>query len=154
MNPRELVGRTLGHKFLLEAMIGRGGFGAVYRASQLPLGRMVAVKVNLHLRHGALRTRFVREARVLSELRHPGCVMLLDFGEEPDGLFYMVQEYVFGRSLGRILAAEGTVCPERATGITAQILDALQAAHQRGIIHRDIKPGNVMLAERVDGRSR
>lgn len=74
MNPRELVGRTLGHKFLLEAMIGRGGFGAVYRASQLPLGRMVAVKVNLHLRHGALRTRFVREARVLSELRHPGCL--------------------------------------------------------------------------------
>ncbi|MEZ4436338.1 MAG: serine/threonine-protein kinase [bacterium] len=141
-----LVGRVLGGRYRLEELIGRGGFGAVYRAQQLALDRRVAIKINIHVHRPSLAARFRREAQVMAKLRHPGCVTLLDYGEEADGLIYMVQEYVEGRSLKDVLDAEGYLETGRAIVVVSGILSALAAAHRVGIIHRDIKPSNVMLS--------
>ncbi|MEZ4434582.1 MAG: serine/threonine-protein kinase [bacterium] len=151
MRAEELIGRTIASKYHLDALIGKGGFGAVYRATHHPLGRTVAVKIGLHTRRDDLIARFVREAQVQAHLRHPACVMLLDFGEEPDGIFYMVQEYVDGRTLADALASEGPFAPARALAITRAVLGALHEAHRLGIVHRDIKPANIMLTRGVDG---
>ena len=106
MRPEQLVGRTLAGKYRLDAMIGKGGFGAVFRATHHPIGRTVAVKISLHAPRQDLTARFVREAKVQAGLRHPACVMLLDFGQDDD-LFYMVQEFVDGqRKIDRVLATE------------------------------------------------
>lgn len=150
MKPEALIGRTLADKYTLDSLLGVGGFGAVYRARQAPIDRAVAVKVNLHSHRSDLQARFLREARLQAELRHPGCVMLLDCGET-EGLFYLVQEFVEGRSLQAELAA-GPLAPARAVALTGQVLDALGEAHRQSIVHRDIKPANVMLTAGRDGR--
>ncbi len=150
MNPRQLIGRQLADKYTLESLLGVGGFGAVYRARQAPIDRLVAVKVNLHPHRVDLQARFVREARLQAELRHPGCVMLLDCGET-EGLFYLVQEFVDGRSLKAELG-EGALAPERAVELICQVLGALSEAHRHHIVHRDIKPANIMLTRGLGGR--
>ncbi|MCB9553679.1 MAG: serine/threonine protein kinase, partial [Myxococcales bacterium] len=142
-----LAGRVLGDRYQLDEQIGRGGFGAVYRARHLTLDRQVAVKINLHLHRPDLIARFKREARVMTRLRHPGCVTLLDYGEEPDGLIYMVQEFIDGISLGKVLEANGPFTVPRAARVVDQLLAALAAAHKVGIVHRDIKPSNIMLVD-------
>lgn len=141
-----LVGRVLGGRYRLDELIGRGGFGAVYRAQQLALERSVAIKINIHVHRPSLAARFKREARVMARLSHPGCVTLLDYGEEDDGLIYMVQEYVDGQSVRELLDAEGHLDPPRAIHIVDGVLSALAAAHRLGIIHRDIKPSNIMIS--------
>ena len=146
----DLLGRTIAGKYRIEALVGKGGFGAVYRATHHPLGRTVAVKIGLHPRRDDLLARFVREAQVQAHLRHPACVMLLDFGEEPDGIFYMVQEYVDGRTLADVLQSDGPLPPPRALAITRAVLGVLHEAHRLGIVHRDIKPANVMLTRGLD----
>lgn len=142
-----LAGRVLGDRYQLDEQIGRGGFGAVYRARHLTLDRQVAVKINLHLHRPDLIARFKREARVMTRLRHPGCVTLLDYGEEPDGLIYMVQEFIDGISLGKVIEANGPFTVPRAARVVDQLLAALAAAHKVGIVHRDIKPSNIMLVD-------
>lgn len=139
-----LIGRVLGDKYRIEGVIGRGGFGAVYRAVQQPVGREVAVKV---IRHDdpRTRTRFFREAKVLSRLSDPAIVTLHDYGEEPDGLLYMVQELIEGRPLSIVLAGGRRFDTSRAVRIAIQILHALEDAHTQQVVHRDIKPDNVML---------
>ncbi len=150
LKPRDLLGRQLAGKYTLESLIGVGGFGAVYRARQAPIDRLVAVKVNLHSHRADLQARFVREARLQAELRHPGCVMLLDCGET-EGLFYLVQEFVSGHSL-RDALADGPLEPGRAIELIDQVLGALGEAHRHHIVHRDIKPANVMLTRTSDDR--
>jgi serine/threonine protein kinase len=129
-------------------LIGKGGMGAVYRARQKELDRVVALKI---LPPGigedpAFAERFAREAKALAKLNHPGIVTIYDFGRA-DGLFYFLMEYVDGVTLRQLLNA-GRISPREALAIVPQICDALQFAHDQGIVHRDIKPENILLDRR------
>jgi len=129
-------------------LLGRGGMGAVYKARQKELDRIVALKI---LPPGigddlAFAERFAREAKALARLNNPGIVAIYDFGRA-DGLFYFLMEFVDGVSLRRLLES-GRVSPREALAIVPQICDALQCAHDQGIVHRDIKPENILLDRR------
>jgi hypothetical protein len=126
-------------------LIGRGGMGAVYRAVQPKLGRSVALKVLPAelAADAAFEERFLREARALAGLQHPRILTVHDFGER-DGLYYLVTEFVEGMNL-RQLMDMGELSPEEALRITPQICEALQYAHDHGVVHRDIKPENVLI---------
>jgi serine/threonine protein kinase len=132
---------------LLE-LLGRGGMGAVYKAKQKELDRVVALKI---LPPGigndaAFAERFAREAKALARLNHPGIVTIHDFGRVND-LYYFIMEFVDGVNLHRLLEG-GRVSPREALAIVPQICDALQYAHDQGIVHRDIKPQNILLDRR------
>jgi uncharacterized protein (TIGR03435 family) len=127
--------------------IGQGGMGAVYQARQKQLDRIVALKIlPPQVATGpGFAERFSREARALAKLNHPHIVTLYEFGQT-DGLYYFLMEYVDGINLQQLLRA-GHIAPNEALAIVPQICDALQFAHQRGIVHRDIKPGNILLSK-------
>ena len=128
--------------------IGQGGMGAVYQARQKQLNRIVALKI-LPLDIGSDRAfaeRFTREAQALAHLNHPGIVTLYEFGQA-DGLFYFLMEYVDGVNLRQLLRT-GRVSAREALAIVPQICDALQFAHDQGLVHRDIKPENILLDRR------
>jgi tRNA A-37 threonylcarbamoyl transferase component Bud32 len=142
-----LAGATVARRYFLESVLGRGGMGDVYRATDLAHERAVVVKL---LRRTAATDetavkRFHREARAASHLSHPSSVALLDSGETEAGMLYMVMELVPGVTLARLLSERGALSERRAVGIGAQILAALAEAHGLGIIHRDLKPANVMI---------
>jgi tRNA A-37 threonylcarbamoyl transferase component Bud32 len=125
--------------------LGQGGMGAVYKARQPKLDRLVAVKV-LPPEWGkdpAFAERFAREAKALARLNHPHIVAVHDFGES-DGLFYLIMEYVDGANLRHVMN-EGRLAPGEALAIIPQICEALEYAHEEGIVHRDIKPENILL---------
>ncbi len=145
--PASLLGQTLGGRYLVTALLGSGGMGAVYRAEHIQLQKTVALKVlNREMAsHREAALRFEREAMVSAKIQHPHVVNATDSGRLPDGSLYLVLEYVSGRSLRELSDAEGKLAPQRALGIGAQIADALAAAHRAEIVHRDLKPGNVML---------
>ena len=129
-------------------LIGKGGMGAVYKARQKELDRIVALKI---LPPGigqdaAFAGRFAREAKALAKLNHPGIVTLYEFGQA-NGLFFFLMEFVDGVNLRQLLQA-GRVAPREALAIVPQICDALQFAHDQGIVHRDIKPENILLDRR------
>jgi serine/threonine protein kinase len=129
-------------------LLGRGGMGAVYKARQLKLDRFVALKIlppDLG-REAAFAERFAREARALARLNHPQVVAVHDFGES-GGLYYLVMEFVDGVNLRQLLQA-GQLEPARALQIVPQICEALQYAHEEGVVHRDIKPENILLDKR------
>ena len=133
-------------RYELTAQIARGGMSDVFEARDRLLDRQVAVKI-LHDRFAETDTfvaRFRKEARSVANLSHPNIVSVYDWGEE-DGTYFMVMELVKGRSLRDIIKAEGKLLPRRATEIAAEIAKALDAAHRSDVIHRDIKPGNVLL---------
>ncbi len=150
----ELLGRTLSGKYAVLDVLGRGGMGFVYTAVQLPVGRRVAVKVIRFTpgqdNHEELRGRFFREARVMAQLGGPTTVRLYDYGEDDDVLF-MVLERVAGPSLRQVLRQTGAMEPTRAVKIAVQVLDALEEAHDLGLVHRDIKPPNILLASGPGG---
>lgn len=143
-------------------LVGQGGMGAVYKARQAKLDRLVAVKI---IRaeccdDPAFAERFTREARTLARLSHPGIVAIHDFGElpmmtpstsmaesGPQTLFYFIMEYVDGANLRQLMQA-GRLSPEMAMSIIPQVCDALQYAHEEGVVHRDIKPENILLDHR------
>jgi serine/threonine protein kinase len=127
------------------ALLGQGGMGAVYMARQTKLDRLVALKILPPevARDPTFAERFIREARSLARLNHPQIVTVHDFGDV-DGLFYFTMEYVDGRNL-RGLLQEGPLPPAQARSLTLQICDALQYAHDEGLVHRDIKPENILL---------
>ncbi|MEO6568131.1 MAG: serine/threonine-protein kinase [Opitutaceae bacterium] len=130
---------------LLE-LLGRGGMGAVYKARQRSLDRFVALKL---FRPGldadpTFAERFAREARALAGLNHPGIVTLYEFGRTPGGLFFILMEFVDGVNLRQLLAA-GRLAPREALAIIPPLCDALQYAHDRGLVHRDIKPENILV---------
>src|SRR5262249_44995932 len=126
-------------------LVGRGGMGIVYKARQKQLDRMVALKILSPevSRDPSFAERFGREARALAKLNHPNIVSIYDSGET-DGLFYFLMEYVDGTNLRQALQAK-EISPREALAIVPLICDALQYAHDMGIVHRDIKPENVLL---------
>jgi len=129
-------------------MLGRGGMGAVYMGRQTSLDRPVAIKIlsaQLEDSDMGFKERFKNEARAMAKLNHPGIVSVYDFGETPDGLLFIVMEYVDGTDVARMMAKDGRMHTEHAMAITAHVCDALAYAHERGIIHRDIKPANIMV---------
>ena len=143
---------SVGTDFLgyrLEELIGQGGMGVVYRATDLRLRRQVALKVmapELALDE-LFRKRFARESELAMSLEHPNVVPIYDAGEV-DGCLYIAMRHVEGTDLRTLLRAEGALAPERAVVICRQVADALDAAHASGLVHRDVKPSNVLLDAR------
>ena len=142
-SPEEIA--KLFPQFEILECLGRGGMGAVYKARQPKLDRFVALKILLPERQGdgQFAERFAREARSLARLNHPDIVAIYDFGEA-GGYPYLVMEYVDGLSLRQLLQ-RGRLAPEEAMVIVPKICEALQFAHQQGIVHRDIKPENILM---------
>jgi len=150
--PDLLVGRVIAGKYKLESSIGSGATAAVFRARHLDLQRNVAVKI-LHeqkLGEHQLVKRFKGEALAASRLEHPNVARVIDFGQEPDGLLYLVMELLTGRSLEAILAAAGRLPQRTAVSFAIQTCNALAFAHDVGIIHRDVKPENIMIVPHRD----
>ncbi len=137
--------------FTIVSLIGRGGMGVVYLAQHARLGRRVALKVLPPEMASAqeLRRRFVdREPRLAASVEHPNVLPIHDAGEEADGTLWMAMRYVDGKDLGRLLRDEGPLEPARALQLIGQVAEALDAAHAEGLIHRDVKPENIL----VEGR--
>jgi tetratricopeptide (TPR) repeat protein/predicted Ser/Thr protein kinase len=148
LSPEEIAEKF--PQFEITECLGRGGMGSVYKARQKSLNRWVAIKILAPEREGRERfaERFAREAQTLARLSHPHIVTIHDFGQT-DGLFYLVMEYVDGVNL-RELLRDGKIEPAQALTIVPPICDALQYAHDKGVVHRDIKPENLLLDR--DGR--
>ena len=144
------VGRTINNRYRLESLLGDGGMGSVYRAYDLNLERQVALKLmHAHFaRQAEFRARLVQEAKAAAQLDHPSVVSIYDFGDSEAGLL-IAMEYVNGGSLRdhlrRLQRLQKYLPLSQSLQIAAQIADALDYAHRRGIIHRDVKPGNIML---------
>ena len=151
-----IVGRVIANRYRIESLVGAGAIGAVYKATHVDLPRTFAIKVlHPHFRADAqLLSSFRTEARAASLLDHPNVTVVHDFGEEPDGLVYIVMEYLAGTNLQAVLDAERRIEPRRAITIMAQVCSALSAAHERGIVHRDVKPDNIMLVPSRDDEGR
>jgi serine/threonine protein kinase len=130
----------------IEGVVGSGGIGILYRARQLRLDRPVALKlVDADVaREPVVRERLRREARTVAALDHPNVVPLYEAGEE-DGVVYIVTRWVDGTELGTLIRRDGPMEPARAARIVAQIASALEVAHEKGLIHRDVKPSNVIV---------
>ena len=135
--------------FRLEELIGRGGMGAVYRATDVRLGRSVALKLLVPelAESDRFRERFLRESQLAASLDHPHIVPIYAAGDA-DGQLYLAMRYVEGFDLRQVIAREAPMDPARALGLIEQVGDALDAAHERGLVHRDVKPGNVLIAGR------
>jgi CheY-like chemotaxis protein len=135
--------------YRIEERIGRGGMGVVYRAQHLNLQRRAAIKIiapDLAESEG-FRERFTREARIAAALQHPNIVTVYDAGEV-DGMLYLAMQFIRGEDLAAILRADGRLRPYRAIDVCRQVASALDAAHAMGLIHRDVKPANVLIEGR------
>ena len=132
--------------YQLGATLGQGGMAQVYRGTDTVLGRVVAIKVLApqYAKDQAFVERFRREAQAAARLNHPGVVSVYDTGSD-QGIHYIVMEYVDGRTLHEVLRSEGRLQPERAAEVLAQVAEALSFAHHAGIVHRDVKPANIMI---------
>lgn len=149
-------GELIADRYRIDSLLGSGGHAFVYLATQEKLGRKVALKVlkmalptgEDHLTHAdqqILIKRFDQEARLISQLRDPHTITMYDYGNTNDGLLYMVCEYVEGESLKDLLIREGRLQPARVMRILEQLLRSLQEAHAYGVLHRDLKPDNIMI---------
>jgi serine/threonine protein kinase len=142
-----LVGTVLAGRYRIERLLGSGGMGSVYRAEHVLMRKACAVKV-LHREMTQVKevvARFEREAVAAARIEHPNVAAATDFGQLENGSFYLVLEFIEGKSLSQLIAEHGALPEERALLIARQIADALSAAHAAGIVHRDLKPDNVML---------
>lgn len=144
--PDPLIGQLVADKFRVEELLGEGGMGRVYKAHQEGLARPIALKM-LH-RHTATRPgmkeRFQREARAASMLQHPNSVVVYDFGQW-EGQLFIAMEFLEGRDLGEIIDDDGALPLERARAIMDQLLSVLVAAHGQDLLHRDLKPDNIVV---------
>ncbi len=153
--PDELVGRVINDRFRIISVIARGGMGRVYRAEQVPLGRLVAIKTLDPRTQGGdqdphFQQRFFLEASIASKLQHPNTVTVFDYGRTDDGIYFIAMELVEGRSLLSLVRQEAPLPPDRVIHIALQIARSLREAHRLDVIHRDLKPGNVLLARHGD----
>ncbi len=142
-----MVGALLSGRYQIKRMCGEGGMGRVYEAEHVEIGKRVAIKV-LHPAYSRtpdLVERFRREARAASRIEHPNVVNVTDFGTTEDGSLFFVMEYIEGIELGLLIHREGPLPSVRALRIAEQMCEALQAAHDVGVIHRDLKPENILL---------
>ncbi|MGE0869662.1 MAG: serine/threonine-protein kinase [Kofleriaceae bacterium] len=138
------IGTTFADRYQILALLGRGGMGEVYRAEHLALGNQVALKILGPELEGAREERFEREARTTARLNHPGCVRVLDYGRA-EQLQFIAMELVDGQNLATVLRDEGPFSTARAARVGKSLLAALAHAHENGVLHRDVKPANVML---------
>lgn len=149
-------GQLLAGRYFLEKQLGRGAMGQVYLAKDKKFeARRVAVKTvrqdllnSDDLQEGEAIARFEREAQSAASIQHPNTVSVTDFGETPEGVFYLVMEYVEGETLHRLLRREGTLSVKRAVKLLRQISDGVEAAHESGILHRDLKPANIFIMQK------
>lgn len=146
----------LSGRYLLEKRLGRGAMGQVYLArDENLLTRRVAVKTvrpdiltDEDMQEGEAIARFEREARTAASIRHPNVVDVTDFGKSPEGVFFLVMEYVEGESLHQLLRREGTLSVQRALILLRQVAEGVEAAHDAGILHRDLKPANIFIMQK------
>ena len=156
------VGELFAQKYRIEALLGSGGFSRVYKATQVDLEREVAIKIlqppvrlgaaserEIQERLNGLMSRFAREARMVSKLRSPHTITMYDYGRTRDGQMFMSLEFVDGLTLGQLIQAQGALSPDRVAQIMRQVLIALYEAHQMGMLHRDLKPQNIMVFEHM-----
>ncbi|MFE0516068.1 serine/threonine-protein kinase [Streptomyces sp. NPDC058964] len=148
--PSELVGRRIAN-YRIESEIGRGGMAVVYRAHDLRLDRTVALKLLAPelARNDTFRQRFTHESRVAAAIDHPNIVPVFEAGET-DGVLYIAMRFVSGSDLRHLLDREGPLSLPAALRIAAQVASALDAAHEHGLVHRDVKPGNVLVGRGTD----
>jgi eukaryotic-like serine/threonine-protein kinase len=150
--PQPGFGMVIDKKYRLEGKLGEGGMGSVFRARRLFIDDFVAIKFVRPevLVNPEFRRRFYQEARVAARIKHPNVVTVYDFGETPDGLVYLVMEFLEGMSLGELLKKNGSIDLEHTIAIGLQICEALYCMHESNVIHRDLKPDNIMLIQ--DGK--
>ena len=141
--------------YVVEELIGRGGMGEVYRAHDGRLGRKVALKILVPdlAENEAFRERLLRESRLAASLDHPNVVPVYDAGEAA-GTLFLAMRFVDGSDLKTLLRREKALAPERAVAIAEQVANALDAAHERGLVHRDVKPSNVLIDQQGGRRTR
>lgn len=143
----KILGQMLDGRYRLESVLGRGGMGVVYRATHIHLDTQCAVKV-LHpelVSNQAAIERFRREARAAGRIQHPNAIQVTDFGVAQDGVVYLVMEMVQGDTLRDVLKKEKKIVPARAIEMMLQVCAAVHEAHEKGVIHRDLKPDNIIL---------
>ncbi|MDQ3035073.1 MAG: serine/threonine protein kinase, partial [Myxococcota bacterium] len=153
LTAEERIGTLLAGRYRLESILGSGGTAVVYRATHAWTGKSIALKLLKpeHARDRGLVMRFLREARTASTIVHPHVVTILDMGTDPSGDVYLAMELLQGESLGALLDRERSMPAERTIEMMRPIMEVLSLAHERGIVHRDIKPDNVMVGDRGDG---
>jgi serine/threonine protein kinase len=148
-----LIGTTLSGKYRIDERLNEGGMGTVYRATHVLMEKTVAIKV---LRPSLaadenIVARFSREARAASRISHPNALSVTDFGEDENGVVFLVMEFLSGRTLKQLIRDEGPLPLTRTVEIMRQVGDALNAAHQQGVVHRDLKSDNIMLVDTMAG---
>ena len=149
----DLVGQVVADRYHIIKKLGEGGMGTVYLGEHVKMGRKSAIKVMTQAMTNDpdAVSRFNREASNASRLSHPNICQIYDFGETTDGIIYLAMEFIEGCSLSDLIEREGALSPARAASILRQSADALQVAHDQTIVHRDIKPDNIMIVTAKDG---
>ncbi|OIP39204.1 MAG: hypothetical protein AUK47_10380 [Deltaproteobacteria bacterium CG2_30_63_29] len=141
LEPGTVINRT----YMIRQLIGAGSFGSVYEVYDLRLKRIVALKTVLTRFDSIQAQRLKREIELIRQIEHTNVVRLYDFGEDPSGILYMVMEFIEGKELGEVMREEGPFDLQRTLAISTQILDALVQAQKVGVVHRDLKPQNIIL---------
>ena len=146
---RERIGTDIAGRYRTERLIGRGGMGVVYGGRHLWTERPVAIKVlkSQYSEDPYFARRFLQEARTAAGIRHPHVVDVLDMGQDEDGTVYIVLELLAGESLADRLKRTSRLSPDSVVGTLLPVMEAVAKAHARGVVHRDLKPDNIFLAE-------
>jgi eukaryotic-like serine/threonine-protein kinase len=142
-----IIGQTLDGRYRIESVLGRGGMGVVYRATHIHIDAQFAVKIlnqELVANHAAIE-RFRREAKAAGRITHPNAIKVTDFGVTQENIVYLVMELVDGKTLNELLYTEGPLDFRRAVSLMSQVCAAVEAAHESGVIHRDLKPDNIIV---------